>query len=385
MPPDPSSRQGRNTAATPSGEAARTPVSVITGFLGSGKTTLLNHLLPQPAMAGAAVIINEFGEIGLDHLLVATPSENTVLLASGCLCCTVRGDLVNTLEDLYRKRRDGAIPAFDRVLVETTGLADPVPILQTLLTDSELAALYRLDAVVTLVDAVHGADQLDRHPESVKQAAVADRLLLTKCDLARPEQIEGLRARLHRLNPGAQTFTVTRGVIAAQSLFGAGLHDAAAPGADLARWLNAEAYPQPDDAHHHARAGHDVNRHDDHIRAFCVYHDAPVSATGLAVWLDTLAALRGANLLRVKGIFNVEGRPVAVHAVQTLVHEPVELAAWPDADRRSRAVFITRDMERSEIEKTLSALALPDAARGRRSTFDAAAYAQFVSAMEKFR
>lgn len=361
----------------------RTPVSIITGFLGSGKTTLLNHLLQQPAMAGAAVIINEFGEIGLDHLLVTTPSENTVLLASGCLCCTVRGDLVETLADLYRKRRDREVPGFDRVVVETTGLADPVPIIQTAVTDGEIAPLYRLDAVVTLVDAVHGASQLDCHQESIKQVAVADRVLLTKTDLALRQEVDALRGRLARINPGAPVLEVAHGAIDPQELFGAGLEDAAAPGANITRWLREEAYAGAD--HHHDSSSRDVNRHDDNIRAFCIYHDRPVSVTGMTVWLEALAALRGTNLLRVKGLFNVDGRPVAVHAVQTLIHEPVELAAWPGEDRRSRAIFITRDMARGDVEKTFEALSLADMPRGPQQMIDPRAYAQFVSAMDKFR
>ncbi len=361
-----------------------TPVSVITGFLGSGKTTLLNRLLQRADMADTAVIINEFGEIGLDHLLIATPSENTVLLANGCICCNVRGDLVDTLRDLHAKRASGAIPRFAKVLVETTGLADPAPILQTVMTDPELVPAFRLDAVVTLVDGVNGVHQLDHHPESVKQAAVADRLVVTKSDLARPDTLEGLMRRLAAINPGAQAFTAVHGEIAADSLFGAGLDDFARHG-DARRWLREEAFGAgaPSDHHHHDAP--DVNRHDDHIRAFCVYYDRPISATGLAVWLDTLAALRGANLLRVKGLLNVGGNPVAVHVVQTLVHEPKALARWPDDDRRSRLVFITRDMARAEVERTLGALALPDVPHGPGRTIDPRAYAQFVEAMKSFR
>ena len=309
-----------------------TPVSIITGFLGSGKTTLLNRLLQRSEMADTAVIINEFGEIGLDHLLIETPSENTVLLSNGCLCCKVRGDLVETLADLYRKRRDGAIPSFSRVLVETTGLADPVPILQTVMTDPELVPSCRLDAVVTLVDSVNGATQLDSNPDSVKQAAVADRMVLTKSDLADPRALDVLRQRLEQINPGAEMVTVIQGDIAPGRLFGAGLDDVARHG-DARRWLRDDAFLARAHEHEHAHDDHDrpadVNRHDDHVRAFCIYYEKPVSATGLAVWLDTLAALRAANLLRVKGLLNVAGNPVAVNAVQALVHEPQTLPAGP--------------------------------------------------------
>jgi G3E family GTPase len=362
----------------------RTPVAIITGFLGSGKTTLLNRLLQRPEMSGAAVIINEFGEIGLDHLLIATPSENTVLLSSGCLCCTVRGDLVETLADLYSKRRDGTIPSFDRVLVETTGLADPVPILQTLVADPELAPLFRLDSVVTLVDGVNGALQLDAHPESVKQAAVADRLLVTKTDLADPQAVEVLIERLRRINPGAQVERPVSGDIEPDTIFGAGI--AAVDGAPLKRWLNEAAFVETEAGYRHAQHAHaDVNRHDDHVRAFCIYYEAPVTAPGLEMWLNMLAALRGAKLLRVKGLLNVEGRPVAIHAVQTLIHEPVTLDRWPDEDLRSRLVFITRDMSRADIERTLPTLSLrPDAGRSA-ATLDPQAYAAFLEAAKTFR
>ena len=364
------------------------PVSIITGFLGSGKTTLLNRLLQRPEMADTAVIINEFGEIGLDHLLIATPSENTVLLSNGCLCCKVRGDLVETLADLYRKRRDGAIPGFSRVLVETTGLADPVPILQTVMTDPELVPAFRLDAVVTLVDTVNGASQLDVSPESVKQAAVADRMVLTKGDLAAPEAFEALRGRLARINPGAEMMAVVQGNISPERLFGAGLDDVARHG-DARRWLRDDAFATdgPEDGHAHDEHDHhaDPNRHDDHIRAFCIYYEKPVSNTGLAVWLDTIAALRASNLLRVKGLLNVAGKPVAVNAVQALVHEPQTLPRWPDDDRRSRLVFITRNISRAEVERTLGALALPDVPEGRGLTLDPRVYAQFVEAMKSFR
>ncbi len=365
--------------------ADRTPVSIITGWLGSGKTTLLNRLLRDPGLADAAVIINEFGEIALDHLLVASPGESMVMLANGCVCCEMRGDLVDTLRDLYLKRRDGAIPAFGKVLIETTGLADPVPILQTLVTDRELAPLFRLDSVVTLVDGVHGAAQLDSSSEAVKQAALADRLLVTKRDLAPAASLARLDTRLARLNPGAELYSVIQGAIDPAKLFGAGL-DAAARGAGIARWLNAERF-DAGEAHHASHDGHAHHSVDSEISAFCIYHDQPVSSSGFVVWLNLLAGLRGANLLRVKGLLNVEGKPVVVHAVQTLIHEPVTLKRWPDAERRSRLVFITRDMERADIEKTLAALAFDaaSASAGTAAEFNADAYARFVAAARTFR
>lgn len=362
------------------GARDRTPVSIITGFLGSGKTTLLNRLLQDPRMAGSAVIINEFGEIGLDHLLVTTPAENMILLRSGCLCCTIRGDLVETLSDLWAKRSRGEIPTFDRVLVETTGLADPVPILRTLATDEDIAPLFRPDTVLTLVDGVNGYAQLDAHEESLKQAAVSDVLLVSKSDLADPAAVDALQARLVRLNPGAQLRCAVRGDIDAGTLFGQSVWDAAAHGPEVERWLGEEAYAQAERVgrHAHDHSAHDVNRHDDRIRAFALRHEAPITADGMTAWLNLLAGLRGANLLRVKGIVNVEGTPVVVQAVQSVLHEPLALECWPSADRSTRIVFITRDMERAEVERTLALFNLNPAPVAGVGMIDPETYARFV-------
>lgn len=363
----------------------RPPVSIITGFLGSGKTTLLNRLLQDPGMARAAVIINEFGEIGLDHLLVATPNENTVLLANGCLCCTIRGDLVETLSGLLAQRGAGGIPAFDRVLVETTGLADPVPILRTLASDETITPRLRLGTVITLVDGVNGAGQLDDCPESVKQAAVADCLLVSKIDLAGPAQLRDLRERLFRINPGAQLHEVAHGAIAPERLFEATLDDPAAKREQVERWLNEAAFVKAERGPRLSRRGRGADRHGDNIRAFAVRREGVVTRTGLAAWLDLLAALKGASLLRVKGIVNVDGMPVAVHAVQSVIHEPIALESWPSADRGTRIVFITRDMGRAEIEATLPALELDARRAGDGAAIDPEAYARFVRAATGFR
>jgi len=342
--------------------AERIPVSVITGFLGSGKTTLLKHLLPQPAMADTAVIINEFGEVGLDHLLVEAAKDDTVLLSSGCLCCTIRGDLVDTMRRLFFRRRAGEIPPFKRVVIETTGLADPAPVLHTLMRDPLVSECYRLDGVIATVDAVNGMDQLDRQMESVKQAAVADRLLLTKSDLADSPQIAVLQQRLHALNPAAPIFTVRNGEIGAAELLNAGLYNPETKSLDVRRWLKAEAYD--DHGHHehhehhpghgHAHVGrdpHDVNRHDARISAFAIDWDRPLDWALFIDWIEMLIAGHGENLLRIKGILNVAGEtaPVAVHGVQHLFHPPVMLDAWPDQDRHSRLVFITRDIPRETL------------------------------------
>ena len=330
------------------------PVSVITGFLGSGKTTLLNHLLAHPGMGETAVLINEFGEVGLDHLLVRQISEDIVLLNSGCLCCTVRGDLVDSLRELFLKRGRVEVPEFRRTVVETTGLADPAPIIHTLMTDPVLGKRYRLDGIVSTVDAVHGSAQLDTHAEPVKQAAVADRLVLTKTDIADGAAVEALRARLAVINPSAPVIVAVDGAAEPDALFDCGLFNPKTKAPDVAGWLNEEAYGQArSDGHHH-----DVNRHDDRIGTFCMTVDDPIEWDAFAMWLEMLLATRGENVLRIKGILNIAGeaKPVAIHGVQHVFHPPAALAEWPDAERRSRIVFITRDMGRQAIEDTFRAV-----------------------------
>jgi G3E family GTPase len=346
------------------------PITVLTGFLGTGKTTLLNRLLRQPDLTDTAVLINEFGEIGLDHLLVEAVRDDVVLLNAGCLCCTVRGDLVKALRDLFLRRVRGDVPPFARVMIETTGLADPAPILQTLMTDPLIAARYRLDGIVTLVDAANGQATLDAQPEAVKQAAVADRIVLTKSDLTSSERMVDLRERLRSLNPSAMIIPAQDGVIDPKLVLDLGPFRPEAKIGEVLGWLNEEAFAQPHahDHHHedgeHHRAGHDPNRHDARIRAFCLTFDRPLQWRGIGTYLEMLVATQGENLLRVKGILNLAGQdqPLVIHGVQHVFHPPVLLAEWPaDDDRRSRLVFITRDLDRAIIEA--GAMAFEQASR----------------------
>ncbi len=332
--------------------AAFLPVNVITGFLGSGKTTLLQKLLASPAFGDTAVLINEFGEVGLDHHLLRRIDDDIVLLQSGCLCCTIRGDLSTAIRDLYFRREQGEIPPFRRLVLETTGLADPTPILSTVMSDPVIRHHFRLGTVITTVDAVNGALHLRRQPESVKQAAVADRIVITKTDLAAAPDVAALRRSLTRLNPTAPLIESANAMPDPELLLAQDAYDPARKSAEVAAWFAAEAEPEHAHPHHH-----DVNRHDASISAFCLIYDKPIDWTAFGIWLSMLLHDRGEDVLRVKGLLNVVGvaAPVVIHGVQHLVHPPVHLDAWPDADRRSRIVFITRGLPRQTVEQSLAA------------------------------
>jgi G3E family GTPase len=341
---------------------------VLTGFLGAGKTTLLNRLLKDPALADTAVVINEFGEIGIDHLLVEKVESGIVELAAGCICCTIRGDLVATLENLLRARDNGRVPPFRRLVIETTGLADPAPILQTLMAHPYLVLRYRLEAVVTVVDAVNGAGTLDRHAESVRQVAVADRLVLTKSDLAGPEAVADIRARIAGLAPAARVLDAARGEATPEAVLAEGLWRLDGKPPDVAGWLTEDGTGAHD---HGAGAAFDVNRHDASIRAFAVATGRPIGALAFEAFLDLLRAAHGPKLLRVKGVVKLaedESRPFVIQGVQHVFHPPVRLDGWPDEDRRTRLVFIVDGLAEEAVARLFHAFAgepavdAPDAA-----------------------
>ena len=331
------------------------PVAVLTGFLGSGKTTLLGRLLRHPDFARTAVIINEFGEVGLDHDLIETSEESFVELQTGCLCCAVRGDLVLTLEDILRRRDEGRVAPFERVVIETSGLADPAPILHALMSDAGLSERLALAGVVTTVDAVNGLGTLARHPESVKQVAVADRLILTKSDLLAGES-DGLATRLAALNPAATLLEASFGAVDPARLFDMGLAALSRSDRHLQAWLGLDAH-----THGSAHAHHDdrPSGHAQEISCFAIVREQPVHAVTLTLLLEVLAEHCGGDLLRLKGLVNVAespDRPAVIHGVQHVFHPPAWLDRWPSADRRTRLVCIVRDIPRAWIEALLEAL-----------------------------
>ncbi|MFP3545287.1 GTP-binding protein [Rhizobium sp. SIMBA_035] len=350
--------------------ADRIPVTILTGFLGAGKSTLLNRILKDPAMKDAAVIINEFGDVGIDHLLVESSGDAIIELSDGCLCCTVRGELVDTLANLMDAIQTGKVKAVKRIVIETTGLADPAPVMQAIMGNPVIATNFQLDGVVTVVDAVNGLQTLDNHEEARKQVAVADRLIVSKRPMAGGEGLGALEARLRDLNPRAALMDADDEETGNAGVLVNGLYDPETKIADVGRWLrdeNAHDHHHHDHHHHHhhhhhhdhhhdGQDPHDVNRHDASIRSFSIIEDKPIDPMALEMFIDLLRSAHGEKLLRMKAIVAVSDRPdkpLVLHGVQNIFHPPVRLPAWPDEnDRRTRMVLITKDLS-EDFVKTL--------------------------------
>ncbi|MCZ7487720.1 GTP-binding protein [Rhizobium rhizogenes] len=355
----------------------RIPVSIITGFLGAGKSTLLNRLLKDPEMSDAAIIINEFGDVSIDHMLVESAGEGIIELAEGCLCCTVRGELVDTLAELMDGIQTGKLKPVKRVVIETTGLADPAPVMQSIMGNPVIAQNFVLNGMITVVDAVNGLSTLDNHEEAMKQAAVADRLVMTKRALADVSTIAALTARLQTLNPRATIEDGDKPDWSAAALLDNGLYDAGSKNADVGRWLGEEAahdhhdhnhghdHDHGHDQHHHHHHGdhghhhHDVNRHDASIRSFSIIHDKPIEPMAIDMFVDLLRSAHGEKLLRMKAVVKLSDnpdRPLVLHGVQNIFHRPERLAAWPDpSDQRTRMVLITKDLPEAFVQDLFAA------------------------------
>jgi G3E family GTPase len=337
--------------------AERIPVSIVTGFLGAGKSTLLNRLLKDPAMADTAVIINEFGEVGIDHLLVEASGDALVELSNGCLCCTVRGELTDTLIYFREALADGRIKALKRVVIETTGLADPAPVIQSIIGHPDISKDFSVDGVITLVDAVNGLSTLDNHEEARRQAAVADRLILSKKRLATQEQISALTARLRKLNPLAEIIDGDSDRAGQFATLSAGLYDPSSKIADVGRWLHDEEHHDHD--HRHDHDGHDHHHHHDDIQSFSIIHDRPIDPAALAMFIDLLRSAHGDKLLRMKAVVALADdpeRPLILHGVQSVFHAPERLPRWPDPnDRRTRMVLITKDLPQDFVQSLFDA------------------------------
>lgn len=362
------------TGGMPPGEGdRRIPVIILTGFLGAGKTTLLNHLLGNAALARTAVLINEFGAVGVDHHLVDKIDETLLLLDSGCICCSVQGDLVRALKNIFSRAARREIGPVDRVLIETTGMADPAPVIHTLMEDPFIGDRFRCDGVVTAVDATLGASQMDAHREALRQVVMADRLLITKCDLASVDERAQLGERLARLNPGAEQIEIFNGQPPAEAISSCGLYDATSKSPDVARWLGEErALAEAAHARSLARPpswrkGGEVasvpRRHDELVTSFVLRFDQPLDWLGFCDGLGLLLEVFGERILRIKGLLDIAGdpQPRVVQCVQHVAYPPTSLAAWPDqgpfADRRSRLVFIVRELQPEAVANLLGGLA----------------------------
>ena len=336
----------------------RIPVTLVTGFLGSGKTTFINRALRAPELSKTVVVVNEFGEVGLDHSLFASSNDTVIVLENGCLCCTVRSDLISTLNNLFHDRQAGRIPDFDNVVVETSGLAEPAPVLQAFLSEPTLDGLFRVASVVTLVDAVNWEKTTENHDEAIRQVALADQILVTKLDLVEGDKVAAqttLKAELNRLNPAANVRAIDWNTAAIAKLLKPGGFDPANPNANPLPWLNLVAHQMRDESAGDPR----FHLYAKGVESFVLLRDNPISRAELQFLLDGIAQNLGPSLLRVKGLVNVAeepGRPAVIQGAQHLLHTMTWLDAWPDADQRTRVIFITQGIVRDKLKEIIELL-----------------------------
>ena len=330
-------------------------ISVLTGFLGSGKTTILTSLIKQKQMANAAIIINEFGEIGLDHDLIETTDENVIELQNGCICCTIQDDLKTTLLNLLKKMEKGDISPYNHVIIETTGLADPVPIIHTLMTSLDLQRIYSIDGVITVVDSINGESTYNAHEESVKQTAFADRIILSKTDIADKGTVDALTKRIKSINPKVTIIKSDKNSLPVSKLLGLNDYNPQNKEWNVREWLDIEKNKSSNhshDHHDHHNHEHDVNRHGDNIETFAMVTSQPVSMTAVNFFLELLMSQMGENILRIKGILNIKGQssPAVIHGVQHIFHPLEWLGKWPSEGKQSRLVFITKNIKKDIID-----------------------------------
>lgn len=334
--------------------AKRTPVTVLTGSLGSGKTTLLRRLLADERMSRTAVVINEFGEVGLDHLLLRQVTDNAVVLQNGCICCTIRSDIQTSFRELIDGRSSGAFGAFDRIVLETTGLADPAPIVQTLISDPMLRHQTQLSNIVCAVDSLHGLDQIASYSEVLRQVAVADRLVMTKTDLATGPDVERLRENLRQLNPTAQLLEAAADDVDLYELFTQDGFDSRSHEEEVRRWLAVlpSIASIEDRRDHHVHVG--GSRHHG-VDSFVFRTDRRVDWSAFGVWLSAFVHRYGGQILRIKGLLDVpEARgPIVLNVVQNVIHQPAHLDQWPDEDHSSRIVFIVDGLSCARVQRSL--------------------------------